>query len=75
MKEWSEIMQEVDRIYHTNSTSEGRIACITDYVVREIRAAPKSVQSDDGYCSCGGEGYVMLLSGAKICNLCKRHRR
>jgi len=50
MKEWSEIMQEVDRIYHANSTSEGRIACITDYVVREIRAAPKSVQPTSGFC-------------------------
>ena len=33
------------------------------------------VQSDDGYCHCGGEGYVILLSGAKVCNICKRHRR
>lgn len=30
----SEIMQEVDRLYWLNQTSEGRINCITDYIVR-----------------------------------------
>jgi len=29
---WTKIMQEVDRLYHLNTTSEGRIACITDYI-------------------------------------------
>lgn len=32
-KRWSKIMQEVDRLYWLNQTSEGRIACITDYII------------------------------------------
>ena len=30
---WSKIMQYVDRLYWKNQTSEGRIACITDYIL------------------------------------------
>ena len=30
---WSKIMQYVDSLYWKNQTSEGRIACITDYIV------------------------------------------
>lgn len=33
-KRWSEIMQEVDRLYWINQTSEGRINCISDYIIR-----------------------------------------
>jgi len=33
-KHWSDIMQYVDRLYWKNKTSEGRINCITDYIVR-----------------------------------------
>jgi hypothetical protein len=38
-KQWSEIMQEVDRLYHINLTSEGRVACITDYIIRLLNEA------------------------------------
>lgn len=37
-KKWSGIMQEVDALYHTNLTSEGRIDAITDYIVRLLNA-------------------------------------
>ena len=43
--------------------------------VSELEARLTLRPPDDGYCVCGGEGYVMLLNGAKVCNLCKRHRR
>jgi hypothetical protein len=33
-KHWSSIMQQIDRLYWKNQTSEGRINCITDYIVR-----------------------------------------
>ena len=33
----SEIMQEVDKIYHRNKTSEGRVNAITDYITRLLR--------------------------------------
>jgi hypothetical protein len=42
-EEWSKIMQEVDRLYHINTTSEGRINCITDYVVRLVREDAGSI--------------------------------
>jgi hypothetical protein len=32
-EQWSNIMQEVDRLYHANTTSEGRVSCIADYIV------------------------------------------
>lgn len=35
-EKWSGIMREVDRLYHANTTSEGRVNCITDYIVRLI---------------------------------------
>lgn len=37
-EQWNEVMQEVDRMYHVNLTSEGRIAHITDYIIRREAA-------------------------------------
>jgi hypothetical protein len=32
VKDWSVYMQYIDSLYHKNQTSEGRIACIADYI-------------------------------------------
>jgi len=45
-KQWSEIMQEVDRLYHINQTSEGRVACITDYIVRLLNEQAEAVTDE-----------------------------
>jgi hypothetical protein len=45
---WTEIMQNIDRLYHANTTSEGRIACITDYIIREI--SPLELQTTPAPC-------------------------
>ena len=45
------------------------------WLANELIAARKILAIEQKYCSCGGEGYVMLMSGAKICNICQRHKR
>ena len=40
---WSKIMQYVDKLYWKNETSEGRIACITDYIVALQETAQQRV--------------------------------
>jgi hypothetical protein len=39
---WTAIMTEVDRLYHINQTSGGRVACITDYIVWLLNEAEKA---------------------------------
>lgn len=46
-KRMMEITQEVDRLYHACTTSEGRINCITDYIERllvKAESLPDGIQ-------------------------------
>ena len=45
--EWTKIMLEVDRLYHTNATSEGRILCISDYIARLLNKLEASQGADN----------------------------
>ncbi len=43
-KDWSTYMLYVDKLYWKNQTSEGRIACIADYIYALQKVAQHRVQ-------------------------------
>jgi hypothetical protein len=45
--EWTKIMLEVDRLYHINTTSEGRILCISDYIARLLNKLEASHSAEN----------------------------